>query len=444
MQLVSVPDDGVPRTGVTSVGLVANTRLPEPVSSVTALAKFALEGVARNVATLVPRPDRPVLTGRSVQLVSVPEVGVPSAGVTSVGLVANTRLPEPVSSVTAPAKLALEGVARNVATLVPRPDTPVPIGRPVQLVSVPELGVPRTGVTSVGLVANTSRPVPVASVTAPAKLALEGVARNVATAAPRPDTPVLIGSPVQLVSVPEVGVPSAGVTSVAVVIVGPVASTTLVVPVTPLLNAEAEICEPPIYTAPTSIVPSVPVNTSDVFVASGINVILPVLSEKPKKPSLAAVPLCQRNSTPRSLLSSVVGAASPPTVIVGSSTVMVVELTVVVVPLTLRLPVTVKLPPMLPSLVVVIVAAVTPPVPKVTFLLASTTTALLASTVPAVTPSRTLSSPALVLTVAPSTCHAPAMLIVLAALNVLIAVNVLFCARYATPDGVAAATAPST
>jgi hypothetical protein len=54
--LVSVPDEGVPRAGVTSVGLVANTRAPVPVSSVTAAAKFALDGVAKNVATPVPRP----------------------------------------------------------------------------------------------------------------------------------------------------------------------------------------------------------------------------------------------------------------------------------------------------------------------------------------------------------------------------------------------------
>ena len=83
---------------------------------------------------------------------------------------------------------------------------------------------------------------------------------------------MLIGSPVQLVNVPEVGVPSAGVTSVAVVMVGPVASTTAPVPVTPLLSAEAEICEPLMNTPPTLIVPTVPATTSLVIVASGTNV----------------------------------------------------------------------------------------------------------------------------------------------------------------------------
>jgi len=98
-------------------------------------------------------------------LIEVAEA-TPSVGVVNEGLVANTRKPEPVSSVTAAARLELVGVARNVATLVPRPDTPVPIGSPVQLVNVPDDGVPRTGVVSVGLliagdVASTMLPEPV-------------------------------------------------------------------------------------------------------------------------------------------------------------------------------------------------------------------------------------------------------------------------------------------
>jgi len=36
VQFVSVPLDGVPKAGVTNVGLVANTKEPVPVSSVTA------------------------------------------------------------------------------------------------------------------------------------------------------------------------------------------------------------------------------------------------------------------------------------------------------------------------------------------------------------------------------------------------------------------------
>jgi len=70
--------------------------------------------------------------------------------VVSVGLVAKTFAPVPVSSVKAAAKFAEDGVARKVAIFVPSPLTPDDIGRPVQLVSVPLEGVPRTGVTKVG------------------------------------------------------------------------------------------------------------------------------------------------------------------------------------------------------------------------------------------------------------------------------------------------------
>jgi hypothetical protein len=83
-------------------------------------------------------------------LVKTPELGVPSAGVISVGLVAKTKAPDPVSPVTAAAKFVLDGVAKKVATPVPRPLTPVLIGNPVQLVNVPELGVPSAGVVNVG------------------------------------------------------------------------------------------------------------------------------------------------------------------------------------------------------------------------------------------------------------------------------------------------------
>jgi hypothetical protein len=48
------PDAGVPNAGVTNVGLVANTNAPEPVSPVTAAARFAELGVAKNVATPAP------------------------------------------------------------------------------------------------------------------------------------------------------------------------------------------------------------------------------------------------------------------------------------------------------------------------------------------------------------------------------------------------------
>ena len=92
----------------------------------------------------------------------------PRFGVTNDGVLANTKAPLPVSSVTADAKLADDGVARNVATLAAKPETPDEIGSPVQLVRVPEVGVPNNGVVRVGDVANTKSPVPVSSDITPA------------------------------------------------------------------------------------------------------------------------------------------------------------------------------------------------------------------------------------------------------------------------------------
>lgn len=144
-----------------SVGLSENTTKLVPVSFVSAAAKLAELGVARNVATPVPRPDTPVLIGRPVQFVSVPEVGVPRTGVTRVGVFANTSAPEPVSSVMAASRLAELGVAKKVATPVPKPEIPVLTGSPVQFVKVPDVGVPSAGVTRVGLLAKTMLPEPV-------------------------------------------------------------------------------------------------------------------------------------------------------------------------------------------------------------------------------------------------------------------------------------------
>jgi hypothetical protein len=81
--------------GVAIVGDVPKTSEPEPVSSVTADAKFAEEGVPKNVAMPVPSPETPVEMGSPVQFVSVPEVGVPRMGVVNEGEVVMATLPEP-------------------------------------------------------------------------------------------------------------------------------------------------------------------------------------------------------------------------------------------------------------------------------------------------------------------------------------------------------------
>jgi len=110
----------------------------------------------------------PVAGPVKVTLLILVAEATPRVGVTRVGDVANTNAPLPVSSVTADAKLADEGVAKKVATLAAKPETPVEIGRPVQLVRVPEVGVPNNGVVRVGEVANTKSPLPVSSEITPA------------------------------------------------------------------------------------------------------------------------------------------------------------------------------------------------------------------------------------------------------------------------------------
>lgn len=140
---------------MTRVGDVANTRAPEPVSSVTAEARLADDGVPRNVATPEPSevipvpplatgnvPVTPVVNGRPVAFVRVADDGVPSAGVTSVGLFERTTFPVPVDVVTPVPPLATGRV----------PVTPVVSGSPVTFVITPEAGVPSAGVVNVGLV----------------------------------------------------------------------------------------------------------------------------------------------------------------------------------------------------------------------------------------------------------------------------------------------------
>lgn len=132
--LFTVVAVAAPNTGVTSVGVLANTSAPVPVSSVTADAKLAELGVPKNVATSVPKPEIPEDTGSPVALVSVTLEGVPRAGVTNVGLLAKTSAPDPVSSVMADARLAELGVPKNVAIPDPNDVMPVP---PLATGSVP-------------------------------------------------------------------------------------------------------------------------------------------------------------------------------------------------------------------------------------------------------------------------------------------------------------------
>src|ERR1700740_1109332 len=79
--------------GVVRVGSVAKTSAPLPVSSVIALARFAEDGVARNVAIPVASPETPVEIGSPVALVNVADVGVPRIGATKVTFVPSVVAP---------------------------------------------------------------------------------------------------------------------------------------------------------------------------------------------------------------------------------------------------------------------------------------------------------------------------------------------------------------
>ena len=149
--LVNTAADGVPRLGVTSTGLFDRTTATVPVDTATPVPPLVTASV----------PVTPVVKGKPVALVrTLPAATVPNTGVTSVGDVAKTSAPVPVSSVTAAARLALDGVAKKVATPVPRPLIPVETGRPVALVKIAALGVPRFGVLKAGDVVIATDPLP--------------------------------------------------------------------------------------------------------------------------------------------------------------------------------------------------------------------------------------------------------------------------------------------
>ena len=106
-----------------NVGLAEKTSEPVPVSLVTAVIKFALEGVPRKSAIPAARPLTPVEIGSPVAFVRVADEGVPRAGVTRVGDVAKTRAPLPVSFVTIAAISADVSISVETITSVSRYDS---------------------------------------------------------------------------------------------------------------------------------------------------------------------------------------------------------------------------------------------------------------------------------------------------------------------------------
>ena len=126
--LVKVPEAGVPNTGAVKVGevkvLFVKVSVPANVAKVP-------DAAGKVIAVLVPATA-------GAEIVAVPEVdpakaidvaeATPNTGVTKVGEVAKTKSPEPVSLVIAAARFALDGVANQVATPVPKPVTSVTAG----------------------------------------------------------------------------------------------------------------------------------------------------------------------------------------------------------------------------------------------------------------------------------------------------------------------------
>lgn len=111
-------------------------------------------------------------SGNPVAFVRTRADGVPKAGVINVGEVASTTEPDPVVVATVAAGpkatvlVFVQVIAEDAPAVVQSPLKAgnAPAGSPVALVSVIAEGVPRFGVVSVGEVASTRLPVPVAVV----------------------------------------------------------------------------------------------------------------------------------------------------------------------------------------------------------------------------------------------------------------------------------------
>jgi hypothetical protein len=207
-----------PRTGVTRVGDVALTKLPEPVKVFPATVAVP---VVSNVATIPALIVRVPVVEVIVNPFTVVAVATPKVGVTRVGDVALTRFPDPVKVF--PATVAVP-VVSNVATIpalivsVPVVDVMV---NPFKVVAV---ATPSVGVTREGDVCRTITPVPVTEfprvVTVP-------VVSNVAT------TPLFtVSVPVEVVMVRPFSDVAVATPNVGVVREGDVCRTITPVPVT--------------------------------------------------------------------------------------------------------------------------------------------------------------------------------------------------------------------
>lgn len=161
---------GVPRAGVTKVGLVDRTTEPVPVEVVTpvpplATAKVPDKVIVPDVVIGPPEVVRPVVPPDTSTLVTVPNGFVPQE-VLEPSVVRYLPL--------LPVWLGASALKAALAVIWPVPPfarpkvpvTPVVKGKPVAFVNTPLEGVPSAGVTKTGDVANTLAPEPVSSVRA--------------------------------------------------------------------------------------------------------------------------------------------------------------------------------------------------------------------------------------------------------------------------------------
>jgi hypothetical protein len=178
----------VPSKGVTSVGLVERTVLPEPVEVVTPVPPLATGKAV---------PDKPIanvplvvtgepVTDKNAGTVAATDVTVPPELVEAIVIapeefVMVTLLPAVNVALVNPVPLPMSnapfaGVVVNPVPPLATATVPVTLAAVpvvfwfnvgnVQFAKLPDEGVPSAGVTNVGLVANTLAPVPVSSVKA--------------------------------------------------------------------------------------------------------------------------------------------------------------------------------------------------------------------------------------------------------------------------------------
>ena len=122
------------------------------------------------------------------------------AAIVTSSLVEKSRSIVPVVPSAVPSAFCILTVSVNV--FASNVEATPPVGKPVQFVNTPDVGVPKIGVMRVGDVAKVKAPEPVSS------------EHNVAICEEVEDVIPVIGKPVQLVRVPDAGVPSAGAVNV--------------------------------------------------------------------------------------------------------------------------------------------------------------------------------------------------------------------------------------